>query len=542
MKFLLLFILLMSCEADTSRNNQSNASNTKKKIIDKLNLIFSEFKSINLYDRVNEVQNHEWHSTREKQNKISSLLLKTQNLKTIGLSSREDFYVDTLVKRLEIQKYILDNCAPVRKDHQVASQLFNYPRDTKRNLERLHKQNDLKEIENLYKEVQLNLYKTLPNLISYIKIEFNENQHQLFDTDLMDYLISELKFHNTLAEDTHWMQLINMFEIIDPIKYNSKELINLYNSLLKDEIANLALYLSDNIASSTSIRKWFTSYSKSQYEGCYNAELFNWLGEVVDAQEIHDLGWNELEKIEDKMIKIMNTRYSDLLVDIPNNASKQEFIAFALNVINTEIKKVHSVGIFSRVIAEEYVQKSRDFVSQIIDYSFDLPLDLVEFDHEHSPEAYYSPINDSQNGTFQINIGRELPVYHRAWLSYHEGIPGHHLHFGTLYMEKGNLPSHLYESDYSTNTLSEGWALYIEELIEELGLYSYEFAEDLGMLDAQRRRAMRLIGSTGINHLGWDLDKVEDLFIKHTNLDSFTIESEKYRAQGSQVLTYWVSY
>lgn len=116
--------------------------------------------------------------------------------------------------------------------------------------------------------------------------------------------------------------------------------------------------------------------------------------------------------------------------------------------------------------------------------------------------AYYSGPNDdfSRPGTmwWSVEAGREVfPTWRETTTVYHEGVPGHHLQIATAVAARSHL------NDFQrllagTSGHAEGWALYAERLVRELG-YLDDDGDLLGMLDAQLFRAARVVLDIGMH-------------------------------------------
>jgi uncharacterized protein (DUF885 family) len=127
-----------------------------------------------------------------------------------------------------------------------------------------------------------------------------------------------------------------------------------------------------------------------------------------------------------------------------------------------------------------------------------------------APDGYAGPgtIDGSQPGLYYINL-RDTSIWPRyalPTLSYHEGIPGHVWQGEYTY----KLP--LIRSLLQFNAYSEGWALYAEQLADELGVYDGDPLGKLGYLQSLAFRACRLVVDTGIHSKHWSRDQAIEWF------------------------------
>jgi uncharacterized protein (DUF885 family) len=157
--------------------------------------------------------------------------------------------------------------------------------------------------------------------------------------------------------------------------------------------------------------------------------------------------------------------------------------------------------------------------------------------------AYYQPaaMDGSRPGTFYANLRdtHETPTWGMKTLAYHEGIPGHHFQIATAQGLKG-LPLIRQQPIYSA--YSEGWALYAERLAAEIGLYEDDPFGDLGRLQAELLRAVRLVVDTGIHAEGWTREQAIDYMVGTTGMteSDATSEVERYMALPGQACAYKV--
>jgi uncharacterized protein (DUF885 family) len=160
-----------------------------------------------------------------------------------------------------------------------------------------------------------------------------------------------------------------------------------------------------------------------------------------------------------------------------------------------------------------------------------------------SARAYYSPaaMDGSRAGTFYANLRDtgETPTWGMKTLAYHEGIPGHHFQIATAQGLKG-LPLLRQQPIYTA--YAEGWALYAERLAAEIGLYAEDPFGDLGRLQAEMFRAVRLVVDTGLHAKGWTREQAIAYMVDTAGMgeSEVTSEVERYMALPGQACAYKV--
>jgi len=160
-----------------------------------------------------------------------------------------------------------------------------------------------------------------------------------------------------------------------------------------------------------------------------------------------------------------------------------------------------------------------------------------------SAGAYYNPaaMDGSRPATFYANLRdtAEMPTWGMKTLAYHEGIPGHHFQIATAHGLKG-LPLIRQQPIY--NAYAEGWALYAERLAAEIGLYADDPFGDLGRLQAEMFRAVRLVVDTGLHAKGWSREQAIEYMVGTSGLgeSEVTSEIERYMALPGQATGYKV--
>jgi len=143
-------------------------------------------------------------------------------------------------------------------------------------------------------------------------------------------------------------------------------------------------------------------------------------------------------------------------------------------------------------------------------------------------------------GQYYINLRTtaEWPKFSLPTLCYHEGIPGH--------IWQGDYANRmaLIRSMLAFNAYSEGWALYAEQLADELGVYADDPLGQLGYLQSSSFRACRLVVDTGLHAKRWTRDQAVDWFVT-TNGDergSVIGEVDRYCSMPGQACGYKIGH
>ncbi len=161
-----------------------------------------------------------------------------------------------------------------------------------------------------------------------------------------------------------------------------------------------------------------------------------------------------------------------------------------------------------------------------------------------APGGYYnSPSLDGKRpGIYWINLrdtATENPRWSLPTLTYHEGIPGHHLQLA-LNNEAGDLP--LIRKVIGFSGYSEGWALYAENLAVEMGMYANDPLGHIGMLHDAMFRAVRLVVDSGMHNKRWSREQALKYYIDNIGdaEASAITEIERYCVWPGQASSYMV--
>jgi uncharacterized protein (DUF885 family) len=112
---------------------------------------------------------------------------------------------------------------------------------------------------------------------------------------------------------------------------------------------------------------------------------------------------------------------------------------------------------------------------------------------------------------FNLKDTADWPKWDIPTTVFHEGLPGHQLE-GGLALSNTHLP--LIRKTLGFSGYAEGWALYAEQLADEMGMYDDDPLGRIGYLRAQLFRASRCVVDTGIHHLRWSREKAIDYFMQ----------------------------
>ena len=192
-----------------------------------------------------------------------------------------------------------------------------------------------------------------------------------------------------------------------------------------------------------------------------------------------------------------------------------------------------------------------DMAKRLPQYFGRIPASSVEirrvpvFIEAGAPGGYYnSPALDgSRPGAYYINLRdtAEWPRMQLPTLTYHEASPGHH-HQIALQQEQADRPLLMKVLGFSA--YSEGWALYSEQLADEMGVYADNPIGQIGYLQSLLFRATRLVADSGLHHKRWSREQtirymVETLGDSET---AVTTEVERYCVWPGQASSYKVGH
>ncbi|MCB2381536.1 DUF885 domain-containing protein [Shewanella sp. SR1] len=257
------------------------------------------------------------------------------------------------------------------------------------------------------------------------------------------------------------------------------------------------------------------------------------------ADEIHAKGLAEVDRIQSKIMTILAAEGYDV----------SQGFSVAIEALAADPKFYYEDSDAGRAQILVDYQHILDEVNAGLGDAFrirpEAGMEVVripEFKEKTAPGAYYQQpaIDGSRPGRFYANLYdiKATPKYGMHTLAYHEGIPGHHFQIAVA-MELEGMP--LIRKMAPFTAYIEGWALYSERLAWELGFQKDPF-DNIGRLQAELFRAVRLVVDTGIHHSRWTREQAIDYMKKNTGMSDrdVTAEIERYIVMPGQATAYKV--
>ncbi|HEV2569396.1 DUF885 domain-containing protein [Sphingomonas sp.] len=162
-----------------------------------------------------------------------------------------------------------------------------------------------------------------------------------------------------------------------------------------------------------------------------------------------------------------------------------------------------------------------------------------------APGGYYqnATLDGSRPGIYFINLRDtfDRPKFGLATLSYHEAVPGHHMQV-MLALESTEIPLIRRRGFFSG--YSEGWALYTEQLADEMGVYEGDPLGQVGYLQSLLFRATRLVVDSGLHVKRWSREKATDYFLATTGIARGRGQGEidRYTVRPGQACSYKIGH
>ena len=257
----------------------------------------------------------------------------------------------------------------------------------------------------------------------------------------------------------------------------------------------------------------------------------------LTPSQVHELGLREVARIEAEMAAILKAQG---LGSTPGEAMAKLNEEPQFLYPDTESGRAQIITDYKRILAE-----ANQKMAQAFSHRPKAALDVQRapaFKEKTAPGGYYDrgAQDGSRPGTFYTNLYdvKATPKFNMRTLAYHEGIPGHHFQISTQ-QELTGLPT--FRTLVPFTAYSEGWGLYAERLAWEMGFEKDPY-DNLGRLQAELFRAVRLVVDTGIHDKRWTREQAIDYMRGHTGRAESDVvaEVERYIVSPGQACAYKV--
>jgi uncharacterized protein (DUF885 family) len=256
----------------------------------------------------------------------------------------------------------------------------------------------------------------------------------------------------------------------------------------------------------------------------------------MTPEEVHQIGLEEVARIQAEMRVILDSLgYEGKTVaeHMQDLAQEDRFL-----YDNTDSGRAQILSDYQAIIDE--IDQNLSGIFRLRPKTGVKVKRVPEFKEKTAPAAYYIPpaLDGSRPGVFYANLRdlKEQPKFGMRTLAYHEAVPGHHFQFA-LQQELSGVPT--FRNVIPFTAYAEGWALYAERLAAEYGFERDPYS-DLGRLQAELFRAVRLVVDTGIHHERWTRERAIEYMIATTGMPRGDVvaEVERYIVMPGQACAY----
>jgi uncharacterized protein (DUF885 family) len=261
----------------------------------------------------------------------------------------------------------------------------------------------------------------------------------------------------------------------------------------------------------------------------YQNDIYGRTTTRMSADEIHQLGLREIERIQSEMLVIAKKEgFRDLASFRASLKTNPKYIPTSADQILDDFR--HYIAQMEPMLPKLFTLLPKSPVT----------VEAIPAFQAAAATHYVTGTPDGKRpGRVVVATSKfaERSLVDDEAIAYHEGVPGHHMQLSVQQQLTGLPKFRLHGLGF--NAYTEGWALYAEQLGKEVGFYQ-DPVSDYGRLSSELFRAVRLVVDTGIHSKGWTRDQVVDFFRKSGAVDEPTIQSEtdRYIAWPAQALSY----
>ena len=358
---------------------------------------------------------------------------------------------------------------------------------------------------------------------------------------VFDHVITQLK--ELIAYEDSDNPLMQVFarkvDALDIDEQKSEELKTALSAVIASDVKSgfksiLGFFESNYEYANTNHGVW----SLPNGDAFYEARLRSYTTTDYSAEEIHQIGLSEVDRIGARMKEIflqlgyqVNKPVGEMMNDLNENP---DFL-----YPDTPDRK--------EIVVADYNQMVKEAEEDVKPYFARFPVSPVEvraipeYSEQTAAGGYYQApaLDGSRPGVFYANLYdiKQTPTFGMRTLTFHEAVPGHHFQIAlnqenedlTLYRKMG----------YRTSAFTEGWALYSEQLAVEVGM-TKNLYDELGVLQSEMFRANRLVVDTGMHYKRWTREEAMAYMKKTTGMSDteVRVEIERYIVWPGQATSY----
>jgi uncharacterized protein (DUF885 family) len=263
---------------------------------------------------------------------------------------------------------------------------------------------------------------------------------------------------------------------------------------------------------------------------------------TLSPEEVHQMGLEQNKAIEarmDGLLRAQGLTQGTVGERMTALGKRPEFL-----FPDTDAGRAQLIAYLNGLIAAVRPKLSKAFTLQL---KAPVQVKRVPVDIQDGAGQGYmntGSMDGSRPSTYYINLKstQNWPKYSLPTLTYHETIPGHAWQ-GAYLIETGKLPLvRVLISGF--NAYVEGYALYSEQLGDEIGMYDADWAGRLGYLQAQKFRAVRLVVDTGLHAKRWSREQAIQWAMDNSGRTraSMTSEIDRYTGTPGQACGYKVGH
>ena len=358
---------------------------------------------------------------------------------------------------------------------------------------------------------------------------------------VFDHVIKQLKELIAYTDEENPLMQIFIEKVnkLDISTQKKEDLFSELSAVIKSDVRpGYELILQHMETNYSNANKYHGVWSLPNGDAFYASRLRSYTTTDYSAEEIHQIGLSEVERIGNRMKEIftmlgyeVNKPVGEMMNDLNENP---DFL-----YADTPDRK--------EIVIADYNQMVKEAEEDVRPYFERFPVSPVEvravpeYSEKTAAGGYYqSPsLDGSRPGVFYANLYdiKQTPTFGMRTLTFHEAVPGHHFQIA-LNQENDNLT--LYRKmGYRTSAFTEGWALYSEQLAVEVGM-TKNLYDELGVLQSEMFRANRLVVDTGLHYKKWTREEAMEYMKKTTGMSDteVRVEIERYIVWPAQATSY----